>query len=251
MFEHLSIKMKKMKFFNWTNIRLMLMIAVVIFLYSFTSYRNEHRKIRKTEVVFVGENTLFLKSEMVNKLLIEKNQDLKTINKVDLDLMKLEASINKQEMIQKADVFVSVDGVLKAVVKQKTPVGRVFDEAGSFYIDYEGNKMPLSDNYTARVPLLSGEITVVKKEKLSEVLRMINEDEFLKKNIIGVQVLPNGSLVMANRNYDFQIDFGRTINIEKKFKNYKAFFQKAVSDSTLNKYKRINLKFTKQVVCIK
>jgi len=80
---------------------------------------------------------------------------------------------------------------------------------------------------------------------------MINEDEFLKKNIIGVQVLPNGSLVMANRNYDFRIDFGRTINIERKFKNYKAFFQKAVSDSTLTKYKRINLKFTKQVVCIK
>jgi cell division protein FtsQ len=240
-----------MKMFNWTNIRLALMVIAVIFLFSFTSYRNEHRKIKKTEVVFVGENTAFVKAEMVNKLLIEKNSDLKTIHKVDLDLKKLEASISKQQMIQKADVFVSVDGVLKAVVKQKTPVGRVFDETGSFYVDYEGNKMPLSDNYTARVPLLSGEITVVKKEKLSEVLRMITEDEFLKKNIIGVQVLPNGSLVMANRNYDYKIDFGRTINIEKKFKNYKAFFQKAVSDSSLSKYKRINLKFTKQVVCIK
>ena len=240
-----------MKIFNWTNIRLVLMISLVILLYSFTSYRNEHRKIKKTEVIFVGENTLFLKEEMVNKLLIEKNKDLQTINKVDLDLKKLELSINKQQMIQKADVSVSVDGVLKAVVKQKTPIGRVFDETGSFYIDYEGNKMPLSDNYTARVPLLSGEITVVKKEKLSEVLRMIDKDEFLKKNIIGVQVLPNGSLIMANRNYDFQIDFGRTINIEKKFKNYKAFFQKAVLDSTLTKYKTINLKFTKQVVCIK
>jgi cell division protein FtsQ len=227
------------------------MFAVVIFLYSFTSHRNALRKIQKTEVVFVGENTLFLKEETVNKLLIEKNTDLKTLNKVDLDLNKLEKSINKQEMIQKAEVFVSVDGVLKAVVKQKTPIGRVFDKAGSFYIDYEGSSMPLSDNYTARVPLLSGEIAVVKKEKLSEVLRMIDKDEFLKKNIIGVQVLPNGSLIMANRNYDFQIDFGRTINIERKFKNYKAFFQKAVLDSTLNKYRRINLKFTKQVVCSK
>jgi cell division protein FtsQ len=240
-----------MKFFTWTNIRLMLMIIAVIGLFSFTSHRNGMRKIRKTEVVFVGENRLFLKPEMVNKLLIEKNIDLITINKVDLDLKKLEMSVSKQQMIQKADVFVSVDGVLKAVVKQKSPAGRVFDDYGSFYIDYEGNRMPLSDNYTARVPLLSGEITVVKKEKLSEVLRMINEDDFLKKNIIGVQVLPNGSLIMAIRNYDFQIDFGRTINIDRKFKNYKAFFQKAVLDSTLKKYKRINLKFTKQVVCIK
>ena len=240
-----------MKIFTWVNMRLMMMIIAVISLFSFTSYRNSIRKIKKTEVIFVGENTLFVKPEMVNKLLIENNNDLKTIHKVDLDLEELERSLSKQEMIQEADVFVSVDGVLKAVVKQKIPVGRVFNEAGSFYIDYEGNKMPLSENYTARVPLLSGKITVLKKEKLSELLRMIDEDEFLKKNIIGVQVLPNGSLVMANRNYGFQIDFGRTINIERKFKNYKAFFQKAVLDSTLNKYKRINLKFTKQVVCIK
>ena len=240
-----------MKIFTWTNIRLVLMIAVVIFLFSFTSHRNATRKVKKTEVVFVGENSLFLKSETVNKLLIEKNRDLKTFNKVDLDLNKLEKSVNNHQMIESADVYLSVDGVLKAVVKQKTPLGRVFDETGSFYIDYEGNKMPLSDNYTARVPLLSGEITAVKKEKLSEVLRMIAADDFLKKNIIGVQVLPNGSLIMANRNYDYQIDFGRTINIDRKFKNYKAFFQKAVSDSTLEKYRRINLKFTKQVVCIK
>jgi cell division protein FtsQ len=227
------------------------MIMAVILLFSFTSNRNAKRKIKKAEVIFVGENKLFLKPEMVNKLLIEKNQDLKTLNKVDLDLKKLETRINKQDLIQKADVFISVDGVLKAVVEQKTPVGRVFDEAGSFYIDYEGNKMPLSDNFTARVPLVSGEITAIKKEKLSQILRIINEDDFLKKNIIGVQVLPNASLILANRNYDFQIDFGRLINIERKFKNYKAFFQKAVLDSTLNNYKRINLKFTKQVVCIK
>lgn len=240
-----------MKYFNWINIRLLVMIMAVILLFSFTSNRNAKRKIKKAEVVFVGENKLFLKPEMVNKLLIEKNQDLKTLNKVDLDLKKLETRINKQDLIQKADVFISVDGVLKVVVEQKTPVGRVFDEAGSFYIDYEGNKMPLSDNFTARVPLVSGEITAIKKEKLSQILRIINEDDFLKKNIIGVQVLPNASLILANRNYDFQIDFGRLINIERKFKNYKAFFQKAVLDSTLNNYKRINLKFTKQVVCIK
>ena len=240
-----------MKFFSWINIRLILMIAMVIFLYSFTSHRNAMRKIEKITVVFIGENTLFLKPETVNKLLIEKNTDLKTINKVDLDLNKLEKSVNRQEMVQKADVFVSVDGVLKAVVEQKIPLGRVFTEVGSFYIDSEGNKMPLSENFSARVPLISGKIAVLDKEKIADVLKQITHDDFLNKNIIGVEVLPNGSLIMKNRNYDFQIDFGKAINIDRKFKNYKAFFQNAVLDSTLNKYKRINLKFTKQVVCIK
>ena len=142
----------------WINARLILMIIVVIFLFSFSAKRNSERKIIKSEVIFVGNDELFITHETVNKLLIEKNRDLKTINKVDLDLKKLEMSINKQKMIQKVNVFVSVDGVLKAVVKQKTPIGRVFDEAGSFYIDYEGNTMPLSTNFTARVPLVSGKI---------------------------------------------------------------------------------------------
>ena len=240
-----------MKFLTWVNIRLFLMIIAVISLFSFTSYRNGKRKIKKTEVVFVGDNTLFLKSEIVNKLLIEKNKDLKTINKEGLDLKKLEVKINKQKLIDKAEVFVSVDGVLRAVVKQKTPLGRVFNEQGTFYVDCEGNAMPLSDNFTTRVPLLTGDIDAIKKADLAIVLKIISGDNFLKKNIIGIKILPNGSLIMANRNYDFEIDFGLVINSKKKFNNYKAFFQMAVLDTVLAKYKKINLKFANQVVCVK
>lgn len=227
------------------------MFALVIFLYSFTSNRNSQRKLKKAEVIFVGQNNNFVKQESVNKLLIENSSDVKTIAKEELNLNKLENSINAHPMIQKSEVFVSVDGVLKAVVQQKTPVARVVDEQGSFYIDYEGNTMPLSDNYTARVPLISGENNVKNKKKLSEVLKMIYDDEFLKKNIIGIQVLSDESLLMSNRNFDYQIDFGKMLNEEQKFKNYKAFFQKAVLDSTLYKYKKISLRFTHQVVCTK
>jgi cell division protein FtsQ len=240
-----------MKFFNWNNIRLILMFALVIFLYSFTSSRNSQRKLKKSEVIFVGQNSDFIKQETVNKLLIENKTDVRTIAKEDLNLNKLENSINKHPMIEKSDVFVSVDGVLKVVVKQKTPIARVFDKLGSFYIDYEGNRMPLSNINTARVPLVSGEITNKNKKQLSKILKIIYDDEFLKKNIIGVQILSNDDLIMTNRNFDYQIEFGKMMNDERKFKNYKAFFQKAVLDSTLYKYKKINLRFTQQVVCSK
>ena len=240
-----------MKIFNWINIRLILMFTVIIFLYSFTSKRNENRKLKKVEVIFVGENNLFVKQETVNKLLIENFEDAKSIQKVELDLNKLEKSVNKQAMIEKSEVFVSIDGILKAVVKQKTPMVRVFNENGSFYIDYQGNIMPLSEHYTARVPLVSGEINKENSKELTDLFRLIYNDEFLKKNIIGIQILPNGSLKMKNRNYNYEIEFGRTINVEDKFNNYKAFFQKAVLDSSLYHYQKINLKFTQQVVCTK
>lgn len=240
-----------MKFFNWQMIRLVLMLALVVFLYSFASHRNESRKLAKSEVIFVGGDNLFVKSETVNKLLIENKRDVKTIAKVEVDLNKLEKTINNQEMIQQSEVFVSVDGVLKAKVKQKVPIARVFDENGSFYIDYEGNVMPLSNLNTARVLLVSGGINNENRKDLSDLFRTIYDDDFLKKNIIGAQVLPNGALVLKNRNFDYEIEFGRTINTKKKFKNYKAFFQKAVLDSSLYKYKKVNLMFTQQVVCTK
>ena len=56
---------------------------------------------------------------------------------------------------------------------------------------------------------------------------------------------------MFNRNFNYQIDFGRAIKIRAKFNNYKAFFQKAVLDSLLNTYKIVDLRFKQQVVCTK
>jgi len=227
------------------------MFILVIFLFSFTSKRNSHRKLTKSIVVFVGENSLFIKQETVDKLLIENKSNASSIRKDKLDLNKLEQVLDVQEMIEKADVFVSIDGVLKAVVKQKAPIARVFNENGSFYIDSKGNTMPLSDNFTARVPLVSGEINKKNNKDLFKIFQIIYEDAFLKKNIIGIQIMPNGSLLMLNRNYNYQIDFGSMINVERKFKNYKAFFQKVSSDSSLYKYKKIDLRFTEQVVCTK
>jgi cell division protein FtsQ len=227
------------------------MLGVVVFLFSFTSNRNENRKLTKSMVVFVGDNALFIKRETVNKLLIENKENASSIQKDKLDLNKLERTLDANDLIEKSDVFVSIDGVLKAVVKQKTPIARVFNGSSSFYIDYEGGRMPLSDNFTARVPLVSGVINKKNNEELAQLFRVIYDDDFLKKNIIAIQIMPNGSLKMLNRNFDYQIDFGKIINAERKFKDYKAFFQKAVLDSSLYKYKKIDLRFTKQVVCTK
>lgn len=240
-----------MRIFNWTNIRLLLMIGVVLFLFSFTSKRNQNRKLTKSVVVFVGENALFLKRETVDKLLIENNENASSIRKEKLALNRLERTLSSNKMIEQSEVFVSIDGVLKAVVKQKTPIARVFEGNDSFYIDYEGGVMPLSDNFTARVPLVTGAINRINNENLVQLLRVIYDDDFLKKNIIAIEIMPTGSLKMLNRNYDYQINFGGPSNFEQKFKDYKAFFQKAVLDSSLYKYKKIDLRFTKQVVCTK
>jgi cell division protein FtsQ len=239
-----------MKKIPWNNIRLALIMALVIFLYSFSLKRSESRKLKDVVIEF-AENENFITREKVNKLLIQNYEDVKSIPKEKLDLNSVENRLDSDPMIKKAEVYATVDGKLKAVIQQRQPIGRVYDGASSYYVDYDGKQMPLSESYTARVPLVTGDLLQIEPKKLHHVLKYIADDEFLRKNIIGLEVRPTGGIRMLSRGYDYEIMFGRVVNVERKFNNYKAFLQNAVKDTLLAHYKTINLKFTQQVVCTK
>jgi len=226
------------------------MAGALVFLFSFSAKRNETRKLALADVEF-ADNENFITRDKVNKLLIQNFDTVTSIPKDKLDLNSVEKRLDTNPMIEKAEVYATVDGKLRAVIKQRTPIARVYEGDRSYYIDYKGREMPLSDNATARVPLVTGEIDKVEKEKLHKLLQYIYNDDFLRKNIIGMEVRSTDGIRMMNRNYDYEILFGRVINIEKKFNNYKAFFQNAVKDTLIENYKTINLKFTQQVVCTK
>jgi len=239
-----------MKKINWANIRLILILGVVVFLYSFSAKRNEGRLLKEPDVLFADSENYITKAN-VNKLLIQNYGSITGIAKVQLDLNKVEKSIDKNPMVDRAEVYATVDGKLKAIVTQKKPVARIFSGAKSFYLDYNGHEMPLSESETARVLLVSGSIDRVDKSKLAALLDYIYDDSFLKKNITGMNITPAGTITMRSRSYDYEIVFGQPINIDRKFKNYKAFLQDAVKDTLIENYKTINLKFTQQVVCTK
>ena len=50
---------------------------------------------------------------------------------------------------------------------------------------------------------------------------------------------------------DQKIEFGEYKNVNEKIKKLKVFYQKSISDNTLDGYRTINLKFRNQVVCEK
>lgn len=240
--------MKKIK---WNDIRLVLMLGIVIFLYSFSSGRNETRLFKATDINFTPADVDFITHDKVNKLLIQNYDRVTSIRKDKLDLNKVEKTLEENPMIEKAEVYTTIDGKLKAEVRQKTPVARVYEGVTSYYVDSNGDEMPLSETFTARVPLVTGTLDKIEKEKLHALLVYIYNDDFLKKNIIGIEIRPTGNIRMLNRNYDYEILFGKMVNMERKFNNYKAFLQDAVKDTLIESYKTINLKFTQQVVCTK
>ena len=235
---------------NYNYIKIIGLLVLVGFLFAFSKHRNKNRAVAKPNIEFIGENKLFVSDETVSKLLIQNQQTVTGQPKEIIDLNVLETALNSNTMIKKAEVFMSIDGELSAEIEQKRPIARVSTNA-SYYIDDEGSYMPLSSNYTARVPLVTGSIKKNKLETVFQFAKTVDADEFLKKHVIEIRQNEDATIDFKIRKSDFTIHLGTLKNLEKKINNFKAFYQKAMKDKILDSYKLVNLKFDKQVICTK
>jgi len=232
-------------------IKTFLLIAFLVFLYGFSTSRNKLKKIENIDIIFENGDNLFITYEMVNKLLIQKYDGLKSQPKENILLNKLEEVLLSNEMVENAEVFLSVDGELGAVIKQKTPIARVRQDEGAYYIDSKGNKMPLSSNYSARVPIVEGISNGEISKEIYTLASLIHKDEFLKKQIIGIEQTPKKEFILKSRVGNQTIELGDLRQIDKKIKKLKVFYHKNLNDKTPSIYKKINLMFDNQVVCTK
>ncbi|WP_336067256.1 cell division protein FtsQ/DivIB [Mesoflavibacter sp. CH_XMU1404-2] len=229
---------------------MIVLLILVVFLYAFSSARNSKRLVSQPNIQFIGNKNLFITQEAVSKLLIQNQQGITNVPKETLDLNGLESTLNKNPIIEFAEVYVNVEGKLTAKVKQKTPIARVLGN-NSYYIDSNGGVMPLSKNYTERVPFVTG---FVKKSNLDIVYKVADyvlKDEFLKQNVIEIHQNKNNSIDLKLRQTKFVVHLGQIKQLEKKISNLKAFYIKATKDKVLDKYSKVNLQFGNQVVCTK
>jgi len=235
-------------------LKYLLFIVLVVglgFLFSFSSARNQQIKIGEPIIEFEEGDNNFLTHSMVNKLLIQNKETVINTAKSKLNLYGLENKVLKNPYVQSACVFLTIDGQLKTIIKQRVPVVRVVLKNDSYYVDKQGVKVPLSGNYSARVLLISG---VQNDEEINKILPLVSfilEDNFLKKEIVGIQKLDTDEYQFAVRSGDYKIDFGNLTEVEVKFKKLKAFYNKTFEDKTIQNYKSINLKYHNQVVCTK
>lgn len=235
---------------NWGYIKMIVLLAFVAFLYVFATHRNESRKVTSPNVKFLGEDNLFITNETVSKLLIQNYGSVENVSKETLDLNKLENALKSNPMIKTAEVYVAVNGMLNAEIDQKVPIARVNTNA-SYYIDDEGFYMPLSSNYSARVPLVTGYIEKNNLKNVFKVATKVKNDMFLKKHVIEIHQNRDENIQLRLRKCDFLVQLGDVSFLDKKISNLKAFYQKSFKEKTLKNYSKINLQFENQVVCTK
>ncbi len=222
-----------------------------MFLYGFSRQKNNGIKIHDISIEFEEGNNLFMNYKIVNKLLIQNGGTVKNQAKSVIDLHVLEANVISHPMVEDAAVFLTVDGLLKARIKQRTPIARVLTNETSYYIDRQAKIMPLSVNHSARVLLITGDIKEEDNRNIHLLAAIILKDDFLKKQVISIQKMQHNEFVLGTRVGGQKIFLGKIENLNHKFMNLKSFYNKTIADKTIDNYTSINLKYNNQVVCTK
>ena len=225
-----------------------ILLGGIGFLYGFSNQRNSQQIITKSVVKFQSNEPYFLTEEIVNKLLIQNNAIVKKQAKSVIDLYKLEEQVLESPYVEKVSLFITVDGNLNTVIKQREPIARILNGNSSYYVDSQAVKVPISENYSARVPVISGISNEKEVSSLIVLLNRIVDDNFLSKEIIGIELRAQNEYMFTVRSGNYRINFGDLTEIDSKIKKLKAFYSKVFLDSTIHKYKTINIKYHNQVV---
>lgn len=231
----------------------------------------------KEPIVSIAKDTEnnFIEREDIINLLRDRGDSINGQPLSSVNVSELENVLNSHVAISKAEVYVSVDGEVSIEVAQRKPVIRIFNyDNESYYIDEEGKLMPLSEKYTARVPIANGYIAepyakrymyTIKDiqndslakansvlDDLYEVAMFIHKDEFWKAQVEQVYVNREGELELVPMVGDHRIVLGDAVDIEGKFNKLRIFYEEGLNTTGWwNSYSVINLKFKDQVVCTK
>ncbi len=178
----------------------------------------------------------------------------------NLDTREVESILEKDPFIKDAEVFVDARNDINITVHQRKPLVRVIDNAGNnYYLDEEGEYLPMSANYTARVPVATGRITAYHQnykendkhilKNLLELMLRISEDEFLLSITEQIYVDGDKDFSIITKVGSYRIIIGKMDRLEEKLRNLKVFYTEGLPYGDWKKYSIINLKFKGQVVC--
>ena len=222
---------------------------------------NRHKKNEICRTIKVeienNENNHFIDSALVMDY-IHANQIIG--NKVEtIDAGKIETLLENNPHIKNAEVYKDVDGTLFIKVWQRKAMMRVINRDGeSFYVDEENIKIPLSENYTARVLVCNGEIRekCTKCDSInSNILKIcagiahyVHNSSFCVSAIEQIFVTPEGVIILIPKMGEAKIVFGDTIDIEDKFSRLFTFYKQALPKVGWEKYSSVDVSFKNQIV---
>ena len=253
-----------LKRINWKGILYgfiwLISLSGFVLLMSFIEVKKGGQKCKDVKVILPGRNN-FIERDEVDRILLEAGGKLVGRYLNDINIHKLENSLKSNPFIEYAKVYADMDGIVHVQIRQREPILRMINMANvHFYIDGNGLKIPLSDNFTAKVLVangfidedFSGKVDTLNSKLAKDLYRtaqFIKTDTLWDNQIEQLFVDLKGDIEMVPRVGDHKIILGNADSLQTKFRNLFVFYKKAMPKVGWDTYKSINLKYANQIVC--
>lgn len=245
-------------------IRLSMLIGIGAFLFLLIagSINRSDKRVKKISIAI---------DDLEGNYFVEKNQILEAIqtnfrvegkNLSGKNLEHIEQTISQIQQVKYANAFIDNQGNLSVKVEQRTPLFRVYNQQGqSFYVDENGIKFQTTNNYTAKVPIVTGLIaeqcdsakrvsSIVLKQAYN-IIQDVNKNKVWRAMIGQYNINNAGQFELIPRLGSSTILLGDNCNSEKKIKQLDVFYFEVLRKVGWDYYKVINIMYKNQVVCIK
>jgi cell division protein FtsQ len=233
----------------------------LIALGSFVSARQKAKICKNVAINIDNEfNNYFIsEAEVRNLITREGARELEGAAIQEIDLKSLETRIQNHKFVKDVQVSRDLEGNIKVYIKQNRPIARIIHADTDAYIDKEGNILPLSERFTARVlPITKSVLTPsFTKEFFQDstgkaylqLIDFIEKDDFWKAQIAQMHIDAKGKIVFLPQVGDQNIEFGKPEDIPDKFRKLMIFYQKVLPVMGWDRYKRVNVEFNNQIIC--
>ena len=175
-----------------------------------------------------------------------------------IDCNRLEKIIENNPYVEKAEIILSPTGEVDVFVQPRLPILRIINKKGvGFYIDKRGRKLPLSDKFTPRVTVATGNIfdsglnedfsDSSRTKKLFQLASFINSDSLLNALSEQVFVTDENEFVLVPKIGSHIILLGDINDLQNKTEKLRAFYRDGLNHVGWQQYSIVNLKFKNQV----
>jgi cell division protein FtsQ len=233
-------------------------LAVALVVISIAAIQKKKNSICKEIKVNILSNReqLFLSEEDILSLLQAKEiVNTKTIAEIDIKAM--ERNLEKNVWIDKAELYFDNKNILHADVIERSPYFRIFRQNGnSFYMDKQHFVLPLSNAYSARVPIFTGfpnnatlsHNDTLLLESMDKMAAYINTNPFWMAQIQQLNIVHTDEFEIMPTIGKHLVLFGDTTAMEDKFRKLYRFYKTVSTKAGFDKFSVLNIKFKNQIV---
>ena len=232
--------------FNFIRFVVAILLIGVMIYFSGRNNGENFCKITDTSIKIAGEN-IFVTNDVIINYLLDNNLHPDAIKINYVSFKNIESLLVKHSSIKSANVYSDMQGKVYISIVQRKPIVRVQSGKEGYYLDENGLRMELSNEYTARILLVTGEVNSVNENDLYYLSDVIIKDKFLKKQIVQIDISDSELLMLTQ--IGEQVEFGQIKEVGEKFEKLKLYYEKGNSQN--QEYKALNLKYKNQIVCIK